>query len=248
MLQTAHSGEKPAEPPPRGDARVANPKWAALLNDIVVPAPQQRIPATLLRSQAGVGDDLALVRDHNSPDDVIIHDDDTIDLAKGNVFYTLSRHQAGNRGRCQAPPKLAYFVDDRAEITTNPGQSGRTLRELFGLDDDSHLMRDYESPADEPIGPTDSADFTAGPVFVTRQAVPTVIIVNGKRRRVTAPSLTFSELVALAFDSPPSGENICFTITYRNGPCSNPQGSLVEGQTVFITEGMVFNVTATDKS
>ena len=97
MLQTAHSGEKPAEPPPRGDARVANPKWAALLNDIVVPAPQQRIPTTLLRSQAGIGDDLALVRDHNSPDDVVIQDDDTIDLAKGNVFYTLSRHQAGKR-------------------------------------------------------------------------------------------------------------------------------------------------------
>lgn len=248
MLQTAHSGEKSAEPPPQESRHNANPKWAALLNDLAVPVPKPRIPATLLRSQAGIGDELAIVRDHNSPDDVVIRDEDTIDLAKGNVFYTLRRDQVGHRGRCQAPPKLAYFVDDRAEITTNPGQSGRTLRELFGLDAGSPLMRDFESPTDEPIAPNDAADFFSGPVFVSRQAVPTVVIVNGKRRHVTAPSLTFNDLVALTFDTPPSGENICFTITYRNGPCANPRGSLVDGQTVFLTEGMVFNVTATDKS
>ena len=57
-----------------------------------------------------------------------------------------------------------------------------------------------------------------------------------------------AQLVALAFDTPPTGENIVFTITYRRGHGDKPEGSLVEGETVKIKKGMIFNVTATDKS
>lgn len=248
MVQTANTGEQPAKTTLRNRQCEAQPKWGALVNDVVIPAPQQQVPATVLRAQAAINDDLALVRDHNSPNDVVIDDAADVDLAEGNVFYTVGRETAPGRGECHSPPKLAYFVDDRAEVTTNPDQNGRMIRELFGLDAASRLVRDFESPVDEPVGPDESAMFGDGPVFFTRQVTPTVIIVNGKRRRVTGPQLTFEELVQLAFDPPPAGEFICFTITYRGGPCSNPEGSLLEGQSVTITEGMVFNVTATDKS
>jgi hypothetical protein len=248
MVQTASTSEQPATLSPRNCHCEAQPKWAALVNDVVIPAPQRQVPATVLRAQAAINDDLALVRDHNSPYDVVIDDSANVDLADGNVFYTVSREEAAGRGGCHSPPKLAYFVDDHAEVTTNPDQNGRTIRELFGLDVASRLVRDFESPVDEPVGLEESAVFGDGPVFYTRQVTPTVIIVNGKRRRVTGPQLTFEELVQLAFDPPPTGEFICFTITYRGGPCSNPEGSLLEGQSVTIADGMVFNVTATDKS
>lgn len=74
------------------------------------------------------------------------------------------------------------------------------------------------------------------------------IIVNGREKVVTARELSFAEVVALAFDTPPSGQNIVFTITYRRGEGNKPEGTLVEGETVKIKEGMIFNVTATDKS
>lgn len=74
------------------------------------------------------------------------------------------------------------------------------------------------------------------------------IIVNGRKKVVTKNELSFDEIVALAFNPAPSGPNIMFTITYRHGPAANPQGNLLEGGTVKLKDGMIFNVTATDKS
>ena len=74
------------------------------------------------------------------------------------------------------------------------------------------------------------------------------IIVNGRQKIVDKKEISFAEIVALAFDNPPAGVNIIFTITYRKGEGNKPEGSLVAGETVKIKEGMIFNVTATDKS
>jgi len=52
----------------------------------------------------------------------------------------------------------------------------------------------------------------------------------------------------LAFENPPTGEFICFTITYRKGHGNKPDGNLAEGELVKVKDGMIFNVTATDKS
>jgi hypothetical protein len=74
------------------------------------------------------------------------------------------------------------------------------------------------------------------------------IIVNARPKEVTTKELSFAQVVALAFESPPAGENIVFTVTYRKGEGNKPEGTLVEGDTVKIKDGMIFNVTATDKS
>jgi hypothetical protein len=74
------------------------------------------------------------------------------------------------------------------------------------------------------------------------------IIVNGRQKTVTDKEITFEQLVSLAFENPPTGENILFTITYRNGHGQKPQGTLVPGQQVKVKDGMIFDVTATDKS
>ena len=74
------------------------------------------------------------------------------------------------------------------------------------------------------------------------------IIVNGRQKVVTAKELTFADIVGLAFDNSPSGGNVVFTVTYRGGGGNKPQGTLVQGETVKIKDGMIFNVTATDKS
>ncbi len=72
------------------------------------------------------------------------------------------------------------------------------------------------------------------------------IVVNGREKKVTAKEMSFSEIVALA--NLPGGPNIVFTVTYRRGEGNRPEGTLVEGDTVKIKDGMIFNVTATDKS
>lgn len=74
------------------------------------------------------------------------------------------------------------------------------------------------------------------------------IIVNARQKVVTARELSFDEIVALAFDNPPTGPDIVFTVTYRRGVGDKPEGTLVEGEKVKIKDGMIFNVTATNKS
>ena len=222
-------------------------KWATLVNDTLVHAPQRVVGVSVLKTQAGVADDMVLVRDHNSPHDTILRDEDEIDLAEGNVFYSIRRCDVQDRPACDSPAKLAFFVDDRGEITANPQQTGESLRELFRVEADRLLIRDFESPDDDPIEAVEIVKFEDGPVFVTRSTV-FVIVVNGRRREVRKSQLTFNEIVKLAFDNPPQGEFICFTITYRGGDPSKPEGTLLEGETVKLVCGMIFNVTATDKS
>lgn len=77
---------------------------------------------------------------------------------------------------------------------------------------------------------------------------PVQIVVNGRTRTVEAKELTFDEVVALAFDAPPTGPNVIFTITFRRGAGAKPEGTLVAGETLKVKDGMVVNVTATDKS
>jgi hypothetical protein len=72
--------------------------------------------------------------------------------------------------------------------------------------------------------------------------------VNGQKKTVTTKRVSFEEIVKLAFPTPPQGTNILYTVSYEDGPRINPQGSLKEGQSVFVKNWMIFNVTATDKS
>ena len=74
------------------------------------------------------------------------------------------------------------------------------------------------------------------------------IIVNGRRKEVRAKELSFEEVVNLAFENnPPSGPNVVITVTFSKGE-DGKQGTLLPGGSVKLKEGMVFNVTATDKS
>jgi len=74
------------------------------------------------------------------------------------------------------------------------------------------------------------------------------IVVNGRPKVVPKKKLTFEELVTLAFPDADPNPNIIYTITFKRGNGNKPQGTLVPGESVKIKEGMVFNVTATDKS
>lgn len=71
------------------------------------------------------------------------------------------------------------------------------------------------------------------------------IIVNGRPKEVTKGELSYAEVVELA-GLTPSPKTI-FTITYRKGE-GNKEGSLVDGESVKVKDGMIFNVTPSDKS
>jgi len=72
------------------------------------------------------------------------------------------------------------------------------------------------------------------------------IIVNTRKHIVPKDKICFDKVVALS--GLPGGENVTFTVTYRKGEGHKPEGSLVQGECVEVKEGMIFNVTRTNKS
>jgi hypothetical protein len=73
-------------------------------------------------------------------------------------------------------------------------------------------------------------------------------VINAREQVVTSKDLTFEQLVTYAFPTAPSGDNVLFTISYRRGHGDKPEGSLLAGESVKVKDGMVFVVSATDKS
>lgn len=86
--------------------------------------------------------------------------------------------------------------------------------------------------------------------FVTRKAPPrqVEIRVNGRKRVVDPGLISYDAVVKLAFPDAQPNPDVIYTVGFRHGPPSRPEGSLVAGQSVEVREGMVFNVTPTNRS
>ena len=74
----------------------------------------------------------------------------------------------------------------------------------------------------------------------------TMIVINGRQREVSGKRTSYSEVVRIAFPDDPVNETIEYTVSYANP--HGKDGTLVNGQDVHIKEGMIFNVTKTNRS
>ncbi len=84
-----------------------------------------------------------------------------------------------------------------------------------------------------------------GPASTETRSKTYRIVVNGQPKTATSEILTYDDVVRLAF---PNGEpTTIYRVTFRKAEHPH-EGTLVEGQTVEIREGTIFDVTPTGKS
>lgn len=69
------------------------------------------------------------------------------------------------------------------------------------------------------------------------------IIVNGRPKTAPGPTVTFEQVVALAFNPVPP--KALFTVTWSHG---NKGGSLTAGRSISVENGTKFDVTETGQS
>ena len=74
------------------------------------------------------------------------------------------------------------------------------------------------------------------------------LIVNGRPKLWTEKSITFEQVVVLAYGTYDPNPDKVYTVTYDKGPHENPEGSMVKGDKVFVKDKMIFNAASTDKS
>lgn len=140
-------------------------------------------------------------------------------------------------------------IDGRQYESPNP-TTGAALYALGQIEAGLELYRGDPGAGDEwPVeNEVEVVHLKDNDHFHSDRPKPFTIYVNGEQKEVSAKTLTFEDLVKVAFPVPPTGTNILFTISYESGPSDNHEGSLTVGGSIKVKKGMVFNVIATDKS
>jgi hypothetical protein len=145
--------------------------------------------------------------------------------------------------------EVRIHIDEHQYQSPTP-TTGAALYVLGKVAAGMELYREVQGDREDPAienGP-ETVDLKEDDHFHSGPRRTYTIYVNGEQKSVTTKIVTFEQIVALAFPTPAAGQNILYTVSYEDGPPANPMGALVAGGKVKVKDGMVFNVTPTDKS
>lgn len=172
--------------------------------------------------------------------DEAIENDDRIDLARPGIeqFFV---HK-----------KLPYTIGEKTFESASQWIRGSRIREQGVISEGFDIYLRVQGPwEDELISDEDWVDLARPGIehFYAKQTVTEVIIiVNGRACDWSKKTISFEEVVRFAHNIGTPGEEITYTVTYKNGPKENPLGSLVKGKSVFVKQKMIFNATCTNRS
>ena len=74
------------------------------------------------------------------------------------------------------------------------------------------------------------------------------IIINAQEVEVSDKKLTYEQVVRLAFPEMGQQPEVIFTVSFRKSDHHKHEGVLIEGESVNIKNGTIFDVTSTTKS
>jgi hypothetical protein len=148
--------------------------------------------------------------------------------------------------------KLKYTIDGKEFKSDKQYIKGLQIRKVGEIPDHDLIFLSIKGPwEDELIGNDDIVDLARPGIehFYSKPEITHfVIIVNGREKQWNQKSISFNQTVELAFGNYQDNPATVYTVTYAKGPQQNPEGSMVKGDKVLVTNKMVFNVTATNKS
>lgn len=172
--------------------------------------------------------------------DELIENDNEVDLARPETEYFFVKN------------KLHFTINKVAFTWYKQYIRGVQIRELGKIDADDLIYLAIERPfEDELIGDNDKVDL-ARPgkenFFSKEQPCDFTIIVNATPKAWKEKTISFEQVVVLAFGVMNNRPETGYTVTYSRGVEPNPEGTMVKGSIVKVKNKMIFDVTATDKS
>ena len=202
---------------------------------------EQFITGKQLKELRGLPLDCELFLDIVEPwkDDAILNDE-TVDLARPGIeqFYIKQ--------------KLKYSIDGKNFETDKQYIKGSQIRRQGNIAADFQIYLDNKQPWEDDLIEDDEIVDLARPgkekFYSKKEITEFIIIVNGREKQWNQKTISFKQVVELQFGNYQENPNTVYTVTYAKGPHQNPEGSMVKGDKVFVTNKMVFNVTATNKS
>jgi hypothetical protein len=160
-----------------------------------------------------------------------------------------------NEQEPQDPRKYAIQIDETTYQVSGPFITGCGILDLAKKDAQIHFVTQIIVGADDVvIGLDDSVDLSEPGkerfTIVAKPPKPCHIVVNTRKHPWTEGSISFEALVKLAYPdrSQDDPNTTRYTVKFRAGDPSDPEGSLVAGQSVKVRCGMVIDVDRTCRS
>ncbi|MCF8276994.1 MAG: multiubiquitin domain-containing protein [Flavobacteriales bacterium] len=170
-----------------------------------------------------------------------IRPDESVDLSQPEIEHFQAK-------RLKA---VHYEVNDVAQETLESEltvseiltKAGFSVSEFFLKELRGGKEISYENDPDVKIRIRNGMKFLA-----CKEDGSMIILVNSRPKEWSKPKITFDEVVILAFGTISTNPRDIYTVTYRKGPRENPQGVMVKGDIVCVTDKMEFHVAHTNKS
>lgn len=129
--------------------------------------------------------------------------------------------------------------------------TGADLRQLGNIPEDFQVFLKYHGK-DELISNEERVDLLKPGMehFYSKRVENhlVTIIVNGREKSWNEKTISFEQVVRLAFENYVENDTTIYTVTYKRGHGEKPEGSMVKGDVITVKDKMIFNVTATDRS
>lgn len=130
--------------------------------------------------------------------------------------------------------------------------TGIDVRKLGNIPKEDEIYLAIKKPWEDELIKDDTSVDLARPLienfFSKEIPINIVLIVNGREKAWVEKTISFEQVVILAFGGYDNNPNKVYTVTYDRGPQHNLEGSMVKNDLVFVKNKMIFNATATDKS
>jgi hypothetical protein len=148
--------------------------------------------------------------------------------------------------------KLTIKVDDKPYEVEECFMTPNEIMALACINSDRYYLKEirrggvevtYKDDVEHKIAITKSSCF----VTCSLEKIECVIV-NAREKPWQKDTISFDEVVKLAYGQVSNNPNIIYTITYKRGVPSKPEGSMIKGEVISVKNKMIFNVTPTNRS
>ncbi|WP_420148594.1 multiubiquitin domain-containing protein [Spirosoma sp.] len=171
--------------------------------------------------------------------DELIMNDARVNLARPEIEYFYVRK------------KLDLSINGVDHIWFKQYISLEEIKELGQIDDEDEVYLKIAPPfEDELIRPGVIVNLArpSKEHFFSKEKAEYTLIVNATPKRWTQKTISYEQVIVLAFGQNNNNGQMEYTVAYSKGPKQNHKGSMDVGSVVKVKNEMQFNATATDKS
>lgn len=164
----------------------------------------------------------------------------------------MSNEKDKNQKHEDGKAVLHFTLNDKRYEWHKEYITGAELRKLGNIPIEDEIFLAIKKPwKDEPIPDEKEVNLARPEVehfYSKDKHFKVVLLVNLEEKPWNEKTITFEQVVALAYGSYDNAEGKGYTVTYDRGPHQNPEGTMVKGERVFVKDKMIFNVKQTGKS